>query len=129
MSSMKSRTWTRALVAERGVVDLHPLVLVGARLMHDRRQPPARIQHAHHARGQLVDGVRALAAAQDQDEPPPGRRASAAARSIKLRRTGLPVKRTLRRANARAASSNATNTRRANRPSMRLVKPGTLFCS
>ena len=57
------------------------------------------------------------------------RPAKAAARSTRARRTGLPVKRTLRRANAAAASSNATNTRRAKRPRIRLVKPGRLFCS
>ena len=116
-------------VAERRVVDLHPVVLVGPGLVHDRRQPPARIQHAHHARGELVDGVRALAAAQNQDRPPAhGVRPANGGRAFDQRAAHrIAGEADLAAGERPRASSKATNTRRANRPSIRLVKPGTLY--
>jgi len=67
-----------SLVAERRVVDLHLVELVGAGLVNDGRQAPARVEDAHHPRGQLVDRTRALAAAQDHD----------GARVVRRRRAG-----------------------------------------
>ena len=90
MSSMYARTSTRPLVAERRVVDLHLVELVGAGLVDDGRKPPARVEHADHARRQLVDRARALAAAQDHDRVAVLVGGLAATRSRNERRTGLP---------------------------------------